>query len=117
MANVAVIYCKKIKDHSCVGCAKCFKGMKEKNGEYGQHDVAEIVGMTDCGDCPGLVVPRAKFLSDVTAKLDRPIEALHLGTCIKLAMNTGNCPINFEKVKPILEEKLGAKVILGTHNY
>jgi hypothetical protein len=27
MPNVAILYCKRIKDHSCVGCAKCYKGM------------------------------------------------------------------------------------------
>jgi hypothetical protein len=32
MARIAVIYCKKVKDHSCIACAKCFKGMAEKNG-------------------------------------------------------------------------------------
>ena len=54
MANVAILYCKKIQDHSCIACAKCHKAMSEKNGEYGRHDEIELVAMTDCGDCPGL---------------------------------------------------------------
>ena len=32
MTNVAVLYCKRIKDRSCIACAKCYKAMKEKNG-------------------------------------------------------------------------------------
>ena len=64
MARVAVLYCKKVKDHSCIACAKCYKGMAEKNGEYGRHDEIELVAMTDCGDCPGLVVPRVKLLTE-----------------------------------------------------
>jgi predicted metal-binding protein len=117
MARIAVIYCKKVKDHSCIACAKCFKGMAEKNGEYARHDTIELVAMTDCGDCPGLTVPRVKLLNEVTKNLGRPIDAIHLGTCVKLAMETAACPIDFDALKVTLEKKFGAPVILGTHSY
>ena len=117
MPNVAILYCKRIKDHSCVACAKCFKGIKEKNGEFARHDEIDLVAMTDCGDCPGLTVPRVKLLSDVTGNLDRPIDVLHLGTCVKAAMETAQCPIQFDKLKVLIEEKLGYEVVLGTHSY
>jgi predicted metal-binding protein len=117
MARIAVIYCKKIKDYSCIACAKCYKGMAEKNGEFAQHDEIELVAMTDCGDCPGLVVPRVKLLSEVTKSLDRPIDVIHLGTCVKLAMETAQCPIDFDELKIILEKKFGVKVVIGTHSY
>ena len=117
MPNIAVLYCRRIKDHSCIGCAKCYKGMKEKNGEYSRHDEIELVAMTDCGDCPGLVVPRVKLLSEITKNLDRPIDVLHLGTCVKLAMETAECPIDFESLKVTLENKFGVQVVLGTHSY
>ena len=57
MTNVAVMYCKKIQDHSCVACAKCYKAMEKKDAEFGQHDEIELVAMTDCGD----VWPEATF--------------------------------------------------------
>ena len=117
MPNVAVLYCKKVKDHSCIACAKCYKGMAEKNGEYAQHDEIELVAMTDCGDCPGLVVPRVKLLSEVTRNLERPLEVLHLGTCMKLAMETAECPIDYDDLKVTLESKFGVQVVLGTHSY
>ena len=117
MSKIAILYCKKIKDHSCIGCAKCQKGIAEKNGEFAQHDDIELVAMTDCGDCPGLVVPRVKLLKEVTTNLERPIETLHLGTCIKAAMGTAECPIDFDRLKPLLEDKFGIKVVLGTHSY
>ncbi len=117
MARIAVIYCKKVKDYSCIACAKCYKGMAEKNGEYARHESIELVAMTDCGDCPGLVVPRVKLLNEVTRSLGRPIEAIHLGTCVKLAMETAGCPIQFEELQVTLEKKFGAPVILGTHSY
>jgi predicted metal-binding protein len=117
MARIAVLYCKRIKDHSCIACAKCFKGMHEKNGEFARHDEIELVAMTDCGDCPGLMVPRAKLLSEVTGKLGREIETLHLGTCIKLAMETAQCPLDFDDLKAVLESRFGVEVVLGTHSY
>lgn len=117
MARIAILYCKRIKDQSCIACAKCFKGMHEKNAEFGRHDEIELVAMTDCGDCPGLVVPRVKLLTEVTKNLGREIEALHLGTCVKLAMETAECPIDFEELKITLEKKFGVEMVLGTHSY
>ncbi|MFC1706253.1 CGGC domain-containing protein [Planctomycetota bacterium] len=117
MAKIAVIYCKKIKDHSCIACAKCHKGMAEKNGEYARHDSIELVAMTDCGDCPGLTVPRVKLLSEITHNLGRDIDVIHLGTCVKLAMETAQCPIDLDDLQPVLENKFGVKVVLGTHSY
>jgi len=117
MSKIAVLYCKRIKDHSCIACAKCYKGMAEHNGEFARYDEIELVAMTDCGDCPGLAFPRVKLLSEVTGNLERPIDALHFGTCVKLAMETGDCPVDFQEIKVLLENKFGIEVILGTHSY
>ena len=117
MSRIAILYCKRIQDYSCIACVKCFKGMAEKNAEFARHDDIELVAMTDCGDCPGLVVPRVKLLNEITKNLERPIETLHLGTCMKLAMDTAQCPIDFEELKAILESKFGIEVVLGTHSY
>ena len=117
MANIAVIYCKKIKDHSCIACAKCYKGMAEKNAEFARHDSIELVAMTDCGDCPGLTVPRVKLITELTKNISRPIDVIHLGTCVKLAMETAECPIDFDDLKITLEKKFGVEVVLGTHSY
>ena len=117
MAKIAVLYCKRIQDTSCIACAKCQKGMAEKNGEYARHDEIELIAMTHCGDCPGLVVPRVKLLTEVVKNLGREIEVLHLGTCVKLAMETAECPIDFDDLKVTLEKKFGIEVVLGTHSY
>ncbi len=117
MAKIAIIYCKRIKDHSCVACAKCFKGMQEKNGAFNRYNEIELIGMTDCGDCPGLVVPRVKLLTETIKILDREIEVIHLGTCVKLAMETAQCPIDFDELKITLENKYGCDIIPGTHSY
>ena len=117
MPNVAILYCKRIKDHSCIACAKCFKGIDEKNGEFARHDDITLVAMSDCGDCPGLTVPRVKLLSEVAKNLGRPIDTLHLGTCVNIAMATAQCPIDFDDLKATVQDKFGMEVVLGTHSY
>lgn len=117
VSKIAILYCKRIKDHSCIACAKCYKGMAEKNAEFGRYDTIELCAMTDCGDCPGLTVARVKLLKEMTKGLDRDFDVLHLGTCMKLAMETGQCPIDFDDLKVTLENKFGIEVVLGTHAY
>jgi predicted metal-binding protein len=117
MAKIAILFCKRIQDVSCIACAKCHKGMAEKNGEFARHDDIELIAMTDCGDCPGLTVPRVKLLTEITKNLGREIETIHLGTCMKLAMETAQCPIDYDELKVTLENKFGVEVVLGTHSY
>jgi predicted metal-binding protein len=117
MARIAILYCKRVKDHSCIACAKCFKGMAEKNGEFARHDEIELVALTDCGDCPGLTVARTKFLQSLTREMGREFDTVHLGTCMKMAMETAACPIDFDELQVILEKQLGLNVVLGTHSY
>lgn len=117
MSRIAILYCKRVKDHSCIACAKCYKAIAEKSGEFAKYDEIELVAMTDCGDCPGLSFPRVKLLSEITKNLDRPIDVLHFGTCVKLAMETAECPIDFDNLKVQLENKFGVDVVLGTHSY
>jgi len=117
MAKIAILYCKRIKDHSCVACAKCYKGIAEKNGEFARHDQIELVAMTDCGDCPGLTAPRVKLLTETLQGLGRGLDVIHFGTCMKSAMETAQCPIDFEELKARLEKKFKVQVVLGTHSY
>jgi predicted metal-binding protein len=32
-------------------------------------------------------------------------------------METGDCPIDYDELKVLLENKFGIKVVLGTHTY
>jgi len=118
MKRIAIFYCKRIKDHSCVACIKCHKGIREKNGEFARHaEEIDLCSMTDCGDCPGLIFPRAGLVMGMLDKMDRKADAIHLGTCIKLASETGNCPMDLDKIKAGLETKFGIPVTIGTHAY
>ncbi len=117
MAKIAIIYCKRIKDHSCIACAKCFKAIAESDGEFARYDQIDLVAMTDCGDCPGLIGPRVKLLKELTRGLGRDIEIIYLGTCVKSAMETAQCPMDFDEVKTMLEKQFGVQVVMGTHSY
>ncbi len=118
MKHVAIFYCKRIKDHTCIACAKCFKGVKEKNGEFANHqDEIRIVAMTDCGDCPGLIVPRVPMIVGMVKSLGEEVDAIHLGTCVKIACEHGYCPMDLDEIKIKLEAKMGMPVFIGTHSY
>ncbi|RYD06441.1 hypothetical protein N752_03705 [Desulforamulus aquiferis] len=96
---------------------KCFKAAEQKDGEFATYDdEVKIVAMTNCGDCPGLIMPRAQLLTEQADYLERDIDAVHLGTCMVKAVQTAACPIDLEGIK----KKLGTKfkeVVIGTHNY
>jgi predicted metal-binding protein len=118
--RIAIIACKNIKGVSCVGgCLKCFKGISERAGEYERwkdYDV-EVIGMDDCGGCPGVIMPKLVLMKDMGKLYDRDFDAVHLGTCLINATKTAKCPIDVEKLKHLIETKMGKEVILGTHAY
>jgi predicted metal-binding protein len=91
--------------------------MAERNGAFGAYDAIELVAMTDCGDCPGLCIPKVKLLNEITHGLGRSYDILHLGTCMQAAMETAECPIDFDNLKFLIEKTFGIQVVLGTHNY
>lgn len=117
MANIAIITCAKIRDISCVGCLKCFKASEFKDGEFAKYDNVRIVAISGCGDCPGLVMPKATLLMEMANYLDRDIDAVHLGTCMLKANKTAACPIDLEALKTKIETVFGKPVTIGTHNY
>lgn len=116
--KVAIFYCKRIKDHTCIACAKCFKGVKEQAGEFGTlGDDIEIVSMTDCGDCPGLLMPRVSMVAGMLDQLGQTPDAILLGTCVKMAMEHGECPLDYDELALKITSKLDIPLILGTHPY
>jgi predicted metal-binding protein len=118
--KIAILACKNIKGVSCVGgCLKCFKGISERAGEYERwkdFDV-EVISMDDCGGCPGVIIPKVKLLVEMGKLFERDIDAIHLGTCIKVATQTAGCPIDVIDLKEKIESKFNKEVILGTHPY
>jgi predicted metal-binding protein len=118
MSKVGIFYCKRIQDHSCIGCIKCYKGAKEKNGEFSRYkDDVEIVFKTDCGDCPGLIMPRTALVMKLAEGMDMKPDVIHFSTCIKKAVDTAGCRLDIEGCKEKIENMLGIPVVTGTHDY
>lgn len=118
MKKIAIIQCAKIKDASCVGCLKCFKAASKKEGEFSRYDEdVQIVAMSGCGDCPGLIMPKAGILMEMSDYLNCEIDAIHLGTCLVKAVKTAACQIDLDKIKELLSSKFGKEVVIGSHNY
>jgi len=115
--KIGIIYCEKIQDTSCVGCAKCYKAVNEKAFAFeGEGDI-EIVFKTGCGDCPGLVLPKLQLQMLVLEKLDVKVDEIYFATCVKKAHGIMNCPMNLEGITAKIEEVFKVPVKLGTHDY
>jgi len=116
--KIGIFYCKRIKDKLCVGCAKCFKAMSLGDGEFSCYDEPpEVVFMTHCGDCPGLIMPSAGLVKGSIGSIDRSVDAIHLSTCMVKACQTAGCQMDLEAVKAKLEGAFGVPVVLGGHDY
>ncbi len=55
MTNIAIFYCKKIKDHSCVGYAKCYKAIGESNDEFSRYEDINLVSYDGLRGFAGIV--------------------------------------------------------------
>lgn len=117
MANILIVSCAKIRDVSCIACLKCFKAAALKEGEFAKYDSVQIVGLSGCGDCPGLVMPKVGLVMEMADYLLQEIDAIHIGTCVVRARKTAACPIDLDGIKAKLEGKFGKPVVVGTHNY
>jgi predicted metal-binding protein len=116
--RIGIIYCERIQDTSCVGCAKCYKAVNERTHAFADlDDDVEVVFKTGCGDCPGLVLPRIDLQKVVLSSLGTDFDALYFGTCVKKATMMMSCPMNLDGICAKLEEVHGVPVVVGTHDY
>lgn len=116
MANVAVMYCRKLKDYLCIACTRCFEAAHDKTGDFAEYDSVNLVAMTDCGDCPGMPTDRVELLMKDAENRGRKIDAVHFGSCMKAALEVAKCPIRFEQTRAELEAEFpGLHVVMGTH--
>jgi predicted metal-binding protein len=119
--KVGIIYCKRIQDQSCIGCAKCYKACykaaNDKAFAFEGEDDIQIVFKTSCGDCPGLVLPKLQLQMGVLEKLDAEVDEMYFGTCVKKATAVMNCPMKIDVVQGKMEEMFDVPVTIGTHDY
>ena len=115
--NIGIVYCERIQDSSCVGCAKCYKAVNEKTYAFKDEKDVTIIFKTTCGDCPGLVMPRLQLQMLVLDKLDLSIDEIYFASCVKKALGFMNCPMNYDGIRKKIKEAFNVPVKLGTHDY
>jgi len=116
--RIGIVYCERIQDASCIGCAKCYRAVNEKACAFeGVDEDVRVVFKTSCGDCPGLVLPRLDLQKVILDSLGEDFDELYFGTCVQKATAVMNCPMNLDGVTAKIEEKFQVPVHLGTHEY
>lgn len=113
--KIGIVYCKRIQDQSCIGCAKCYKAVNDRLFAFEGMDDVRVVFKTSCGDCPGLVLPKLQLQMAVVEKLGEKVDEIYFATCVKKAKAMMNCPMNLEPIKAKIEEMFKVPVKVGTH--
>ncbi|HUT52981.1 MAG TPA: CGGC domain-containing protein [bacterium] len=114
--RIGIVYCKRIQDQSCIGCAKCYQAVNDGLFAFeGMGDV-RIVFKTGCGDCPGLVLPKLQLQMSVLEHLGEKVDEIYFATCVKKAKAVMNCPMNLDGIKAKMEEMFKFPVKVGTHD-
>ncbi len=114
MNKILIIGCKKAMDDVCIGCSRCMVSFNRREGffELYEDEDAEVMGLLNCGDCPGAtIVTRLAQVKLWNAPLQEKPTAIHIGPCI-----TDHCPHRNELLAKI-KAKAGIPVIEGTHPY
>lgn len=114
MESVLIVGCKKAMDDVCIGCSRCLTGFNRREGEFARYQGqdAELVGLLNCGDCPGAtIVTRLAQLKLWNAPQGVKPTKIHLGPCL-----VDHCPYKDSIIKKI-RAKSGIEVIEGTHPY
>jgi predicted metal-binding protein len=115
--RIGIIYCKRINETSCIGCAKCYKAAHEKAHNFAGDEEIEIVFKTHCGDCPGLVLPRLDLQLTVLKSLGVEVDELYWGTCVQKATAVMSCPMNVAGIEKKIDAMFNLPITMGTHDY
>ena len=89
-------------------------GFNRKEGEFTVYKdkESEIMGLLNCGDCPGAtIVTRLAQVNLWNKPMEEKVTKIHIGPCI-----TDHCPFKDVIINKI-KAKSGVEVIEGTHPY
>ena len=58
MEKILIVGCKRAMDNVCIGCSRCLVGFNRRAGEFEAYkdEDAEVTGLLNCGDCPGVTI-------------------------------------------------------------
>lgn len=114
MEKILIVGCKKAMDDVCIGCCRCMVGFNRKKGEFERYknQDSEVIGLLNCGDCPGVtIVTRLSQVNLWNKPMDEKVTKVHIGPCI-----VEHCPYRDTIIKKI-KARAGVEVIEGTHPY
>ncbi|HRF91225.1 MAG TPA: CGGC domain-containing protein [Desulfobacter postgatei] len=89
MEKILIVGCKKAMDDVCIGCSRCLVGFNRKEGEFAAYKDkdAEIMGMINCGDCPGAtIVTRLAQVSLWNKPMGEKATKVHVAPCILITV-------------------------------
>ncbi len=113
MARVLIVACGSYSENSydCPADWKCMTAAAEKRGPFADYDNVQVIGFLKC-KCPG----RALVSNVASTKSRTDFDVVHLTNCmIKAVPECKNH--DFERLPKMIEEKTGAKVVMGTHDF
>ncbi|MGD9210421.1 MAG: CGGC domain-containing protein [Desulfobacteraceae bacterium] len=114
MEKILIVGCKRAMDDVCIGCSRCLVGFNRRAGEFKRYTdkEAEIMGLLNCGDCPGTTIVTRLAQANLWNKpMDEKPTQVHIAPCI-----IDHCPYAETIIRKI-EAKAGVEVIQGTHPY
>lgn len=114
MEKILIVGCKKAMDNVCIACSRCMVGFNKRAGEFERYnaDDAELIGILNCGDCPGAtIVTRLAQMNLWNKPMAETVTKIHVGPCIM-----DHCP-HKDTILAKIKAKAGVEVIEGTHPY
>ncbi|MCL5991981.1 MAG: CGGC domain-containing protein [Bacteroidetes bacterium] len=114
MEKILIFGCKKAMNDACIACSRCLVGFNRREGEFSQYreKEVELIGLLNCGDCPGaIVVTRLAQFSLWNKQMNEKPTKIHVAPCV-----IDHCPYK-EIIINKIKSKSGIEVIEGTHPY
>ena len=114
MERILIVGCKRAMDDVCIGCSRCMVGFNRRAGAFERYEgkEAELVGLLNCGDCPGAtIVTRLSQVNLWNQPMGVKVTKVHVGPCI-----TDHCP-HRETILDKIRAKAGVEVVEGAHPY
>ena len=85
MEKVLIVGCKKAMDDVCIACSRCMVAFNRREGEFSRYkDMdAELIGILNCGDCPGAtIVTRLAQINLWNKPMEENVTKVHIVPCI-----------------------------------
>jgi len=114
MEKILIIGCKEIMNDICIACSRCIVGFNRREGEFSKYKdkEAELIGLLNCGGCPGAgIVTRLSQLDLWNKPMEEKVSKIHIAPCI-----VDHCPYK-ETIINKIKNKSAVEVVLGTHPY